>query len=170
MKNLTPLLLGLVLAATGLSGCEKDDAFCGFTPTTEQSSAGTLTFGWFHGFCAGERCMEIYQLDPSRKMLLEDINDSYPRRDVPYTGNFIARSQADYQKVQDLPQLVPAQLLLETSPVIGQPDVTDGGGYYVELNQNGQRRFWLIDAMRPGQPAYLQAFADTLHARISRLP
>ncbi|TGE22150.1 hypothetical protein E5K00_18045 [Hymenobacter aquaticus] len=102
-------------------------------------------------------------------MLQEDTQDTYPSSSAPYSGTFVARSPADYTLVKDLIQQVPADLLREKSTVIGSPDAGDWGGYYVEVTQAGQRRFWLIDTQKRNLPAYLHAFVDTLEVRLDKL-
>ncbi|GGG31426.1 hypothetical protein [Hymenobacter glacieicola] len=146
------------MAATSLTACTKDEV-----------APDTLVFGQFYGECAGERCIEIYQLTPRARTLAEDTQDKYPSFTSPYQGQFVARSATDYAKVSDLPDLIPAKLLAESAHVIGQPDAGDWGGYYVELNDHGTRRFWLIDTQKQNIPAYLHPLVDTLQSRIAQL-
>ncbi|UPL48267.1 hypothetical protein [Hymenobacter sublimis] len=146
------------MATTFLMACAKENA-----------APSTLVFGHFYGECSGERCIEIYQLNTRARTLAEDTQDQYPSATTPYQGQFVARPTTDYTQVSDLPNLIPTQLLAESGHVIGQPDAGDWGGYYLELNDQGTRRFWLIDTQKRNIPAYLHPLVDTLQSRIARL-
>ncbi|MBF9141970.1 hypothetical protein [Hymenobacter properus] len=159
-RLLTPLaapLLGLAL----LTACHKENA----TP----AAGNTLVFGSYYGECGGPNCIRIFRLDLAQQALAEDVADKYPSSSAPYQGQYVARSAANFRRVQGLLQQVPAQLLAERSTVIGQPDAGDWGGYYVEVRQAGIRRFWLIDTQKRNLPTYLHAFTDSLQANIRAL-
>ena len=150
-----------ILALLTFVACQKS------TPTP--ASAEAMIFGSYYSECLGERCIEMYRLDPKKQALDEDALDKYPSFTAPYDGNYQARSHADYQRTLPLCQQVPAQLLAVTNGVIGQPDAGDWGGYYVEVNENGTRRFWLIDTQKSHIPPYLHAFTDSLRMHIQAL-
>ncbi len=126
-------------------------------------------FGHFYGECFGERCVEMYKLIPGEGQLQEDLRDAYPDHTAWYEGAFVPLSDSLYQQVKDLPASIPAQLYQERDRVIGQPDAGDWGGYYLEVNQNGKRQFWLIDKPKANLPAYLHAFVDALEGSIQKL-
>jgi hypothetical protein len=158
----------LILAATGLlaafstlTACQQADV--------SPLSANTFTFGSFYGECAGESCIEIFRLDLTQQTLEEDVADTYPSFTAPYQGRYVPRSQAAYQRALPLRPLLPTQLLDNPATVIGQPDAGDWGGYYVEVTQNGTRRFWLIDTQKANIPPYLHAFTDSLRTHIQAL-
>jgi hypothetical protein len=160
LMTLRKTLLAALLALTALAGCQKEAA----APTPDY-----LVFGWYHGECQGEACIDIFRLDKAAAQLSEDTTDRYPSATAPYDGQYARKTPAQYQLVQTLPQLVPAQLLTQPVGIIGQPDFADGGGYYVEINDRGRRRFWLIDRRKDNIPTYLHAFADELSTRIQAL-
>ncbi|MCB2407345.1 hypothetical protein [Hymenobacter lucidus] len=164
MKVFTLYLSVAALATVGLSACGKENV----EKSTDFDQSAIL-FGSFYGECAGEGCIDIYKLDTKAQTLQEDTRDTYPSSDAPYNGTFVARSQAEYNLVKDLIQQIPAGLLQEQGSVIGSPDAGDWGGYYVEVNQAGKRRHWLIDTQKRNLPAYLHPFADTLEVRLNKL-
>ncbi|SHI63055.1 hypothetical protein SAMN02745146_1229 [Hymenobacter daecheongensis DSM 21074] len=159
MSFFKPLLLSTLLLA-GLGSCKQEKV----EPTQDY-----LVFGWYHGFCRGESCIEIFKIDNAAGQLYEDTQDKYPASDAPYDGVYALKSPAQYQQVQTLPQQIPAQLRTQPVGIIGQPDFADGGGYYVELYDNGQRKFWLIDTQKNNIPTYLHPFVDELSAKIGSL-
>jgi hypothetical protein len=57
-------------------------------------------------------------------------------------------------------------LLNENHTVIGMPDAGDWGGFYVEYNFNGTRRFWILDKMKANVPSQYHDFIDSLNAKI----
>ncbi|MCC2546879.1 hypothetical protein LJY25_10525 [Hymenobacter sp. BT175] len=156
------LLLTAAAFALVLPACEKDCA--------KPTPVDTMVFGWFHGYCLGESCIDIFRIDKAAGQLHEDIKDGYPSPDAAYNGDYqLAKTLGQYQVVAGLPGQVPAQLLSHSNGYIGQPDFTDGGGYYVEIQDNGQRRFWLIDTQKANIPSYLHPFVDELEAKIRSL-
>lgn len=160
LKPILLLVAGL-LAWPALTACHKSEA--------SPKSPDTLIFGSFAGECVGESCIEIFKLDPAHQTLAEDTNDKYPSFTEPYKGAYVPRSQASYQRTLPLRRQVPTQLLNTMANVIGQPDAGDWGGYYVEVEHNGIRRFWLIDTKKENIPAYLHAFTDSLGVHIRAL-
>jgi hypothetical protein len=157
------IMIPLLLTALCSGGCSKEN------PSVEPDS-NELIFGQFYGECSGERCIEIYKLDARKQELSEDVKDSYPTIAAPYEGEYVPLSADFIRHAEDLGQYVPAQLLREANGAIGQPDAGDWGGYYLEVNKNGKRGFWLIDTQKRNLPAYLHPLVDTLRARIDKLP
>ncbi|MBX0290927.1 hypothetical protein K3G63_10780 [Hymenobacter sp. HSC-4F20] len=154
-------LFSFLVATTLLTACSQDD-----DPAPKPD---TVVFGHFYGYCLGEQCIEIFRLDARAHTLAEDTTDTYPSTSSAYEGKYAPRSADAYAQVSDLPALIPAQLLSETQRVIGQPDAGDWGGYYLEINEQGTRRFWLIDTQKRNIPAYLHPLLDALQERIQRL-
>ncbi|QNH63099.1 hypothetical protein [Hymenobacter sediminicola] len=157
------LLLAGLLTISLATSCKKD-------ADSASHETSELVFGQFYGFCAGERCIEIYRLNTDAGTLEEDTADRYPHLAQAYTGQYIPLAASYYAQVRDLPQLIPAQLLQQPDGTIGTPDAADGGGYYVSLFDNGTRRFWLIDTQKNNIPDALHPLVDTLRVRIQRLP
>jgi hypothetical protein len=153
-------LLTSALLATCLLSCKSEKV----APAQDY-----LVFGWYHGECRGETCIDIFKLDKLAGQLYEDTTDTYPSSAAPYNGQYELKALAQYQQVQMLPQRIPAQLLTQPTGIVGQPDFADGGGYYVELLDNGQRKFWLIDTQKQNIPTYLHPFVDELAAKIQAL-
>lgn len=126
-----------------------------------------VTFGHFYGFCMGEGCIEIYRL--THESVSEDTNDTYPRSDAPYEGNFQKLNDALFEAVHQNLVEIPSELLSTPSGVIGIPDAADGGGIYFEVIVKGERKFWLLDKNRQYLPEYLHPFVDRVEAAIEVL-
>ena len=126
-----------------------------------------IIFGHFYGECWGEECVEIFKIE--NENLYEDTTDHYPFGNAPYDGMYVPLSSAKYELVKDLVTHVPNQLLNETDTIIGIPDAYDQGGYYLELEEAGNVRFWMIDSDTGNIPGYLHAFTDTLNNYIGRI-
>ena len=156
MKKL--FYLGLVVLS--LTACHEDEG------VKVDFSSETLVFGHYYGMCVGEQCVEIFKI--SNGELLEDTKDLYPGAQ-PYEGRFEKKSQALYEQVKHLPAHIPAQLLQEENGVIGQPDIADGGGIYLELVHDRKIRYFFIDKSRHKVPAYLHPFLDEVEASIAKL-
>jgi hypothetical protein len=149
------LVLGLALLCTTLS-CKKE--------TSQPDATKYLIFGDFYGFCVGSSCVDIYKLTDAA--LYEDQKDSYPRRDTFYVGDFKPRSQADFDQVKSLIDRIPTALLQNPNNVIGEPDATDGGGYYIEYKDGSTHRFWVIDKFDFNVPADLQPFLKEVEKQL----
>ncbi|MCR5888785.1 hypothetical protein LRS06_13605 [Hymenobacter sp. J193] len=132
-----------VLSTLGLFSCAKDNPEKALT--LENS---TVLFGSYYGECSGEECIEIYKLDTAAQSLAEDTKDEYPTSASPYAGAYTARTTAEFDAVKDLVQQIPLTLLAKEDVVIGQPDAGDWGGYYLEVQNGEQRRYWLIDTKK----------------------
>ncbi len=115
----------------------------------------------------GETCVEIFKLENGN--LHEDTTDRYPFGNAPYNGIYVMRSSEEYDLVKDLINYIPSQLLSENDTTIGIPDAYDQGGYYLEVKEAGESRFWLIDTDKDNLPAYIHAFTDTLNSYVNRL-
>lgn len=159
-------LMLLFLANLFFLGCQKEDVTTQPLPEVEEDY---IVFGQFFGLCLGEKCVEIFKIENEK--LFEDTADQYPmiNSESPYQGNYIELSQTLYERVSNVKDFFPEELLNETALVIGTPDVTDGGGYYVSIKENGEERHWRIDAIRNNIPAYLHAFTDKIDEAVSSI-
>ncbi|MFM8347469.1 MAG: hypothetical protein ACKOAR_05445 [Bacteroidota bacterium] len=142
-------------------------AACGDDSVTELKGSDSITFGQFFGFCIGEQCIEIYKL--TKDGLYEDSNDTYPARDKFYQGKFTKLSDDKFRIAAGFETKIPSALLNQQERVIGQPDAGDWGGYYVEVNQNGKREFWIVDKNQQNLPDNLKPFAQELNDLIAAL-
>lgn len=156
------LFTGVVAVGMFLSSCQDDDE--------TNISTQALIFGSFYNECSGERCVEIYKLDTNKRELSEDTQDKYPLLTPPYDGHYTALPASFYPLAQDLPNLIPNRLFSEANGAIGSPDASDQGGFYLEVTQNGNRRYWFIDTQKSRIPTYLHPLVDTLSTRIPKLP
>lgn len=122
-------------------------------------------FGHFYGECVGNTCVDIYKLKDDA--LFEDTNNKNPQKTSGfYSGNYTQTSSQKYDIAKNLMQSFPAELLGENATTIGQPDAGDWGGFYLEYNFNGVRKFWLLDKMKTNVPAKYHTFIDTLNKTI----
>ncbi len=160
MQKLIINLLTSVLLLGLFSNCKKD---C----SSPQPDTGYFIFGHFYGMCFGETCVEIFKIENGA--LYEDTTDNYPFGDAPYDGMYVPLSSAQYALISDLMSHVPTQLLSETDKIIGTPDAYDQGGYYFEIKESGNRKYWMIDSDNGNIPAYLHTFTDALNSYINRL-
>ena len=149
----------LPLILLSLSACDKEDL--------SLDKEDTLVFGKFYGFCMGEQCIEIFKAANGK--VYEDTKDQYPNRDDFYEGNFVERTDADFEKVMALAQLIPTELSTARDTVFGMPDAGDWGGLYLEWTHNDQRSFWIIDNMQNNLPEYLHPLADGIRAQVESL-
>ncbi len=101
--------------------------------------------------------------------MLEDTLDYHPRRDTFAKCSYIARTAQQFDITYDLVNSFPNDLLNETKTELGMPDVTDGGGLYIEYNINGIHKFWLIDQIKQNVPQKYHAFMAKVNEKIRQL-
>ena len=138
-------------------------------PVPQPEGDFRFTFGWYFGYCQGESCIEFFQIAGGK--LYEDKLDQYPNLGdpAPPQTEYVARSQADYEAVKDLPEGLPEALFDEEELVIGIPDAGDWGGLYVGLEEGDRIRWRYIDNNKDYVPEYLHDFIDALRASIETL-
>jgi hypothetical protein len=131
----------------------------------QQTAADSFVFGRYYGYCAGD-CYNVFVLKDNSLFQSED--EAYPATNGPWSLPSL-RALTDDKKnlAADLPALLPQALLNSDKNVIGCPDCGDFGGLYIELNQNGQNRFWYIDNATQDQE--LKDFIAIVHDRITAL-
>ena len=133
----------------------------------ESMSHDYIIFGHFYGECMGEQCVEIYKV--TANSLYEDKKDEYPSYNEAYTGNFELLDNTLFEKVKDLRNEIPAELLTTNSTVIGQPDAGDWGGIYFETTHGEEKKYWLIDKMESNLPATLISFVEKIESNIESI-
>lgn len=127
-----------------------------------------LIFGHFYGECVSEGCIEIFKIADGK--VFEDTLDRYPVIDeLPHPTNFVRLSDDKFQKVKFIVERFPKELFEEKTIYIGQPDVCDWGGFYVETNIGGVSRYWLIDMKESNLPEYLRDFTHSMNDAIKQL-
>ena len=140
---------------------------CGKDEINNSMENNYLIFGHFYGECMGEYCVEIYKLEDGK--LYEDSNDSYPSNSIPYAGEFLELSHDQYNLVKDLKEHIPGGLTEIEDIIVGCPDCTDGGGIYIEINQNGDVRYWMIDQFLSNIPETIHGLVKAVNTKISLL-
>lgn len=122
-----------------------------------------LVFGHFYGMCVGDRCVVNYKLT-DEALFRDTIQD--------YSGQnrvFVKMGDEQFEKVKDLADYFPRKLLQEKEAVIGCPDCSDGGGFWVEYSENGKVSSWRIDKDKNHVPSYLHKFMDKIGEKIDLL-
>ena len=152
MKNIIYLLV-FILSLTITSCTESEE---NITDTIDY-----ITFGHFYGFCAGDTCVQTYQL--TQTQLFEDTIGDYSGENL----NFIALDNQKYELVKDLIATFPSELLDHDETSIGCPDCSDGGGLFIQYSKNGEVKSWRIDLFKVNVPEYLHDFMDEVQEKIS---
>ncbi|MBC7885739.1 MAG: hypothetical protein H7X99_09705 [Saprospiraceae bacterium] len=149
--------LGIIVAS-----CSKD--------SNEALPDGTpdyIEFGSYHGFCGGEKCIEIFRLDDVS--VYEDTTDLYPSGTLNDERKFILLSSEKFEKVNSLIADFPSALLDETKVTFGIPDAYDQGGYYVGYKKENVLRVWLFDKNLNEVPSYTHSFLTEVAAKVELL-
>ena len=144
-------ILTLVFSCGLLIGCSNDDSV---------KSEDFLVFGHFYGMCEGEGCVETFKLTETE--LLEDVNDDYLGSDL----NFQKLENEKFEKVKDLMDYFPNELLSENETILGCPDCADGGGLFIQYYRDGSVKSWRIDQVKRNVPNYLHEFIDEVNHKI----
>lgn len=153
-------LLIICIIAWNLSGCSKNESI-------NQKEFDYLIIGSFYGECVGENCVAIYKIQDHN--LYVDTRKQYPNGMSQYEGTFEILPQELYDLVADLPDEIPDELLKMEPGTIGCPDCADGGGKYIEINQDGEVKAWSIDNGLNRIPESLHEFMNILEEKIELL-
>ena len=159
-SNVTNTALLIITAIFFLQSCVNEDEFI-------LQSGDYLLFGHFYGECFGEDCIEIFRIED--KVLYEDKSDNYPTGSDGYSGDFVMLDQELYNKVSDIVLAVPAELSNTESGRIGCPDCADGGGVYLEVRQDGESQYWLIDQNLNEIPEFLHTLVKKVNEKVALL-
>ena len=152
------LVLPIIVCLFIINSCSKDNDI--------DSGADYTIFGHFYGECSGEQCVEIFKIEAGS--LFEDTNDYDPYANQSYDGNFVKLDDSKFEKVKNLPELIPDEIYAENN-VVGQPDAGDWGGIFLETRIDGQKSYWKIDMMHDNLPEYLCDFVDTVVQYIAEI-
>ncbi len=119
-----------------------------------------LIFGHFYGECLEEGCVETYKL--TDKKIFEDTIDDYSGKNL----NFVELNKDKFERVNDLIDFFPNELLNTNETVFGCPDCADGGGLFIQYSENGRLKTWRIDQDKENVPSYLYNFIDKVNEKI----
>lgn len=126
------------------------------------SPTDSFVFGRYFGYCAGD-CYDVFVL--SNSSLYHSEDETYPTKGSPWALPRLSSLNNNQKDIAtELRGLVPQSLLNKKENVIGCVDCGDFGAVYIELNQNGQKRFWYIDNMTTDPD--LKNFVVTVHKKI----
>lgn len=146
-----------IITVLTLTGCSKDSDILA-------EKGNYLVFGDFYGMCGSDSgCVRMYKLTDTG--LYSDTGADYSLTHF----NFSPLSQEKFQLVQDLPEILPAELLLEEDDVLGCPDCADQGGIFIIRVQDGTIKSWRIDQQKENVPEYLHNFIDMVNTKIALL-
>jgi hypothetical protein len=137
-----------------LISCNNDD------DSIEINEQNFLIFGHFYGMCFGEECVETFKL--TDKKLFEDTIDDYLGQNL----EFVELENDKFNKVKNLVDFFPNQLLNDNETVFGCPDCADGGGLFIQYSDNGTVKSWRIDQNKDNVPSYLHNFIDKVNGKI----
>ena len=156
MKRLLLLVVPLIVLC---SACRKDST---------NATADALVFGTYGGFCLN--CTNIYRLDNSK---LQKDSDSNITDFKTYTIKSITTlDAAKYDAVKHLLTEIPGGLLsgVNNNKVYGCPGCHDQAGYYIEVDEGGNKYRYSIDSDNTSdQPADIIAFKQKVTAALSQL-
>lgn len=127
-----------------------------------ENNTDYLIFGHFYGHCTGEACVETFKL--TKNKLFEDSNDEYSATE-PF--NFTELPSGKFEKVKELMDSFPVELLNEKEITLGCPDCHDQGGIFIQYSKNGSIKRWRIDQDKRDTPAYLHDFMDKVNEKIA---
>lgn len=149
MKNILVLLflMGILIS------CDDDEGVI-------LNDGSFLIFGHFYGECLGEGCVETFKLTDNE--LLEDTLDDYSGTNL----EFVALDNGLFERVKDLTDTFPQELLTENETILGCPDCADGGGLFIQYSRNGNIKSWRIDQNKENVPEYLYDFMDQVNEKI----
>jgi hypothetical protein len=71
-----------------------------------------------------------------------------------------------FEKVKNLVDFFPNQLLNKSETVFGCPDCADGGGLFIQYSESGNLKSWRIDQSKNNVPTYLHNFIDKVNEKI----
>jgi hypothetical protein len=140
--------------------CQNDQDINGDPADIVLSESTFLIFGHFYGECQGEGCVETFKL--TGENLYEDTIDDYSASNF----DFVALDNALFERVKDLADTIPAELLETEDSTFGCPDCSDGGGLHLEFTQNGSTKKWRVDLDKSNVPGYLHDFIDRVNEKI----
>lgn len=157
MKLKISLILSCLLLL--VSSCSKDE---GALPAGDY-----LIFGHYFKNCYSEQCIEIFKLQGSD--LYEDTEDEYPLFESPNTCVFKKTSHSKWEKVKDLPDLIPEYLYKAKKKTFGKPDEPKNGGIYIEYKSGNVDGLWFLDQNEENLPKELKSFVQVIKMRIAMI-
>jgi len=176
MKNFKLYLLAVFVILL-FNSCENEEDILVDTPTDTEILARnsnplanrgpTITFGRYYGKCQGNQCVEIFRL--IENTLLEDTVDNYPVLGSMYQGKFTSFKGSDrVETVRILPEF-PIELLNSKRTVFGTPDAGDWGGIYLEYQDAGVHRYWLVDLETSNINKSLRPYVELIDKTVNEI-
>jgi hypothetical protein len=148
----------IILIATGLIACSKDK------PVTVPSNAISDYFiiGHSPGFI-NVMTYNYYKIQGDFVFKADTlINGQYIYSSIPLSNyKFLIAKQA----IDNLPQY----LINNPNQYIGNRDFADQATYYVEMNKNNIKTYWILDPTATSVPAEVQNYVQLLANIISQL-
>lgn len=177
MKNIK-LFLSAVFVLLLFNSCENEDELFIVDPIPDISErasddlitrGATLTFGRYYGKCLGNSCIEIFKLNDGK--LWEDVIDRFPSSDSFYEGRFTEFGGSEKINTEKLLRALPSELIKYRSNfnTIGEPDAGDAGGIYLEFQNLGIRKLWLIDLSKQDLPKHLAIYVELINNTIDEI-
>ena len=173
MKIFQSLSIGFFLC---LSACEQRGE-----PTKRASDY--LIFGTYYGMCYDD-CTTLIKIEngnayvddidyPFKKMRAGKGPFYYPPLDfIKFQKKPLSESY--YNAAKTLMDNFPNAFATLDSQVFGSPDGDDGGGIYLEVRLNGERKIWTIDANKNAEiPEIVSSFRQEIRdvsSAFSKIP
>jgi hypothetical protein len=147
------LLLFALLAAFG---CKKE------TITLDLGNLDYFAFGTAYGFCAGDACVTLFQLQGQNLYPDADVTkQQFFAGDITFQTTSLPADKVAL--AQDLLAKFPPALLDESEEHIGCPDCSDQGTIFVEIKESSTVRRWRIDPFLDKYKPFSTAVANTVH-------
>jgi hypothetical protein len=151
-KCVNILLLGLIFTCISCHDAEFLDPNTSF-----------IIFGSFGKHCR-EDCDEYFRLESTRLLKLEDRDFAFDQFYV--TNSFLILSDEKFEKVNDLLNFIPQELLDDPSFHIGQPEVSDVGALYFEIKDESKHRVWILEEGDFDMPPEYRTFMDKINEKL----
>lgn len=160
------LLMSLVLVLTNCTDdiTRTDNEECDCYYLTEATDA--FVFGRYAGFCMGEQCTNLYQLQ-NGQLFADDMERLMHPDDLVFLPEPL--SEEKYELAKAVLDSLPAALFDEASETIGCPDCADQGGYFIELRTSGETQRWYLDTNKNNLPQYLVDYARQIDEVLAAL-
>lgn len=145
-------LFFIAIALLLATACGDDDVL-----NLDANSSDTLIFGIAYGFCAGDECVRLFKLEDEE---LYKTNFERLVAGEPIDFDDTPLSEADYELANPLRRQIPDALLTTRDTILGIPDAYDQGTIYIEVENENESRYWLLDTNVEALPVNIQPYAE----------
>ena len=122
-----------------------------------------IVFGHFNGYCTGESCVQFFRLESDR--LLSTPEDNYRGEGFLQAQLYESLPLPKFEKVKDLPEFIPQELLADPNTNIGQSDVEDIGSVYFEVKNDTMHQYWILELGDFDMPEVYSDFLEKINEK-----